>query len=134
MPTRRNRRQNKTKKGGFSNSDKIWDFGISKVLVDKIGTAPKGTKKSLRKCLDYFASLLGVSTEDLYNKITPDEMLVQLSRQNILGKTVYGTYAEPWEKYRDLWQHDTAQKRDAALAAGKTWGSDEALMLKALPA
>lgn len=131
----RSKNSRSSMKGGFSNSANIWAFGICKVIIDRVDrtrNAPAGTKKSWRKCLEYLASRVSETPEDLYNKMTPIEFLKRVFEDGVLGKTQYGTFKNPWEKYREMWQR-AAESRDAALAAGKTWGDDEALQLKPLP-
>jgi len=134
MPTRKNNKQrlNRSLKGGFSKSTEIWSFGMCKALIDALGQAPAGVKKNWRECLNYLADRASVTPEDLYNKMTPDEFLKKINRDSILGKTQYGLYKQPWEKYRDLWQQ-TARYRDASLKEGKTWGNDWYLQIVALP-
>lgn len=134
MPTRKNGKQrlNRSLKGGFSKSSDIWSFGICKTLIDAIGPAPAGTKKNWRECLNYLAERASVTPENLYNKMTPDEFLRKIFRDGVLGKTYYGQYKQPWEKFRDLWQQ-TASNRDAALKEDKTWGKDYRLQIAELP-
>jgi hypothetical protein len=126
------RKTRKAMKGGFHNSAIIWSFAICKMLVDVVGYAPAGTKKSWRECLNFLASRVGLTPEHLYNKMTPEEFLIQVSKDSVLGKDRSGKFQKPWLGFQDNWQY-AAQKRDEAIATGKTWGNNSHLRLVDLP-
>ncbi len=102
-------------KGGFYNSADVWSFGICKMIIDAIGGAPAGTKKSWRECLNYLAGRGGVTPENLYNKITPTEFLKKIGKDYVLGRDAYGRFSKPWEQYREFWQRSSAERN-----AGRT--------------
>lgn len=132
-----NSRRNATmkKRGGFHSSGQIWSFMICKSLIDMADLkAPAGTKRSYRKCLDFLAKKASMSTEDLFNKITPDEYFEKVGKRHLLDtyKTHYGK-GKQWAKVPDLW-HRVASYRDAALKEGKEWGKCGDLGMAELPA
>lgn len=106
----KSRQTRKAMKGGFSNSADIWSFGICKMLIDALGTAPAGTKKNWRQCLEYLASRGGFTAEHLYNNVTPTEFLTKISMNWVLGKDAYGTFKTPWESFRELWGQAAIQR------------------------
>jgi len=138
MPTRKKIgfRRNRTHcamKGGFSDSKDMWSYGVCKMLVDALGDVPTGVKKNWLDCLIHFAERAGMTPEDLFNKITPDEFLTKIGRAGVFGvKNVYGRYPVPYNKYQAVWDNNK-RNRDAALAQGKAWGSTWELRLSPLP-
>lgn len=132
-----NSRRNVTmkKRGGFHLSGEIWSFMICKSLIDMADLkAPAGTKKSHRKCLDFLAKTAGMSTVDLFNKITPVEFIEKIGKRHLLDtyKTHYGK-DKKMAKVPDLW-HRVVSYRDAALKEGKEWGKCGDLGMAELPA
>jgi len=131
MSSRRNLTMRRS--GGFSGSKDMWSFMLCKSLIDMADLKPSaGVKKSHRACLDFLAKKAGMSTEDLYNKITPIEFLVKIGKGHLLNhyKTHYGKGYKT--KIPDSW-HRAQTYRDAALKEGKKWGEDGDLYMSPLP-
>ena len=124
------------KRGGFNESGELWSFMVCKSLIDMAGLKPPaGTKKSHRKCLDFLAKKVHMSTEDLFNKTTPLEFIIKIGKRwDLLDQymTRYGKIGSRRAEVPSEW-HRVRDYRDEALKAGKKWGEDFRLKISELP-
>jgi len=83
------------KKGGFSNSSNLWSHNNCKTVIQLGRMGPVSViKNNWRECIKYLANHIGVSPEELYNKITPDEYLMRIGA----GKWVVDKYLQDKSK------------------------------------
>ena len=123
MTTRRQNRRavRRSMKGGWAQSGKMWSFMICKAVIDEIGGAPPGVKKNWTESLTWLAKQVRMTPVDLFNRMTPGELLKRLGKQY---STLYSQIGDNWR--------GVEIERDKALKEGSSWG-DSRLPVMPLP-
>jgi len=96
---------------------------------------PDGKQKNWNRCLKYLASIINVSPEDLYNKITPFEFLCKAGKAWMWYRDDMTTESIRIKLMRGRSEGSKRLEkcRDIDLKHGKVWGESQYLMIFPIP-